>query len=460
MSVRAVILVGGETTGTRFRPLTMDLPKCLFPIAGKPLISHIIDNLVAQLGSSLTGVFLVSFFKQSAKFDEYIAKQSHHYPDLDIRYLAEPYPMGTGGGLYFYRNTIMGLEGTDDKIFVIHGDVICNYPFKGFVDFVDASGADASILGISPLRLVDDALPLPTMASGSGHDSASFFEKDKILRSYGTVISDKKSHDVVHYVEKPKSDSFAKFQDSDFDIHINGGIYLFRSSIFKLLANAQASKLLDESYVNHDELDDDDEGKPNSNILSFELDIFKTLPANENFKFSTYVSDSFWYQLKTPIFALFANNFFLQQENKELLLAASANVIAPVKADSLRSKDHSYQLGPNVSIGKNVVIGNGVRLKNCIISNNVTIDDHSIVVNAIVSEGVKIGKWCRIEGTVNRPTINKDISQLNADNYLKLINNVVVLCRDTVVGNQVFVYNSIVLPHKELKRDVKYEIVM
>lgn len=459
MSVKAVILVGGDTTGTRFRPLTMDLPKCLFPIAGKPLISHIIDNLVSQLGSKLTAVFLVSFFKLSAKFDEYIAKQSHHYPSLEIHYLAEPYPMGTGGGLYFFRNSIMGLEGSEDKVFVIHGDVICNYPFKRLVEFTDATGANATILGISPLRLVNDTLPLPSMGSNSSHDSTSLFEKDKILSSYGTVISDKKSHDVVHYVEKPKSDSFAKFQDSDFDTNINGGIYLFRTSIFKLLANAQASKLLDDSYVTHDDLDND-ESRPNPNILSFELDIFKTLPSNDSFKFATYVSDSFWYQLKTPIFALFANNFFLQQEDKKMLLASSSNVIAPVKVDSLKPKGSSYQLGPNVSIGKNVVIGNGVRLKNCIISNNVTIDDHSIVVNAIVSEGVEIGKWCRIEGTVNRPTINKDISQLNSENYLKLINNVVVLCRGTVVGNQVFVYNSIVLPHKELKRDVKYEIVM
>src|SRR6188508_324769 len=41
--VRALILAAG--LGTRLRPLTDTLPKCLVPIGGRPLLDHWVDNL-------------------------------------------------------------------------------------------------------------------------------------------------------------------------------------------------------------------------------------------------------------------------------------------------------------------------------------------------------------------------------------------------------------------------------
>src|SRR3954447_11721600 len=41
---RAIILAGG--LGTRLRPLTDTLPKCLVPIAGRPLLDYWVDKLV------------------------------------------------------------------------------------------------------------------------------------------------------------------------------------------------------------------------------------------------------------------------------------------------------------------------------------------------------------------------------------------------------------------------------
>ncbi|KAK6061215.1 hypothetical protein COOONC_01119, partial [Cooperia oncophora] len=35
----------GSSVGTRFRPLSLQLPKPLFPIAGVPLVEHHIDQL-------------------------------------------------------------------------------------------------------------------------------------------------------------------------------------------------------------------------------------------------------------------------------------------------------------------------------------------------------------------------------------------------------------------------------
>jgi mannose-1-phosphate guanylyltransferase len=38
--VVAVIMVGGPTKGTRFRPLSFNTPKPLIPLAGQPMIHH------------------------------------------------------------------------------------------------------------------------------------------------------------------------------------------------------------------------------------------------------------------------------------------------------------------------------------------------------------------------------------------------------------------------------------
>lgn len=434
MTVKAAILVGGETTGTRFRPLTMDFDKCLFPVAGQPLLSHIISKLKKDLGDELDEVFLISFFKDPARFESYMAEAKLMFPDIKLSLLTEPTPMGTGGGLFYFKDEILG-QNPESSILLIHGDVVCEYPFKELVDFHTKNDADVTILGVDPPVLLKDRAFLG-------------LEKEQLLRRYGTLFSNKETHKVVHYVEKPKSDSFAKFVDTNYTTSINGGVYAFKPSIFKLLEAAKAKKISAEPYPSYDVDDLDDPYYPN--ILSFELDIFKTLPGKEGLTFLTLPYTHSWYQLTNPVLALAANSFFLKNDAQP----STSNVTSPVKILS-DLKLEGCKVGPDVSIGKGVKIGEGVRLKNCIICDGVEIGDHSVISNAIISKNVVIGKWCRIEGTLNNPVMEASLEHAS-----KLLSNMVILCRDTKVGNQVFVYNSVVLPHKELRGDVKYEIVM
>lgn len=430
---KAVILVGGETTGTRFRPLTMDYIKCLFPIAGKPIISHILCKLIKDLGDELEEVFLISFFKDPSKFDNYLKASKKEFPGLKVTLLTEPTPMGTGGGIFFFKDQVLG-NNPESPILFIHADIVCDYPFKEMVEFQKGSKADIAIMGVDPLVLLKEQV-------------FQGLDKEQVLRRYGTVFSNRETHDVVHYVEKPESDSFAKFSDTNYQTSINGGIYVFGSSIFKQLEEANIKKV---KSLEFKASANDLEEPYNPDILSLELDVFKGSPSMEKSNFRNFGFNKLWYQLSTPRIALAANEFFLKQDPGQL----SGCITPPTKILS-KLGCNECKIGPNVTIGANVTLGEGTRLKNCIICDNVTIGAHTIITNAIISLGVKVGKWCRVEGTLSAP-----INQASAENDSKFLGNLVVLCKDVQVSNQVFVYNSVVLPHKELKSDTKYEIVM
>ena len=45
MHYKAVILIAGPQKGTRFRPLSLDVPKPLFRVAGIPIVQHHIEAL-------------------------------------------------------------------------------------------------------------------------------------------------------------------------------------------------------------------------------------------------------------------------------------------------------------------------------------------------------------------------------------------------------------------------------
>ncbi len=75
-TVKAVILVAGPQKGTRFRPLSLDLPKPLFPVAGFPIVTHLIEALSAV--PALREVLVLGFFP-AAEMAEFAQEMSKKY---------------------------------------------------------------------------------------------------------------------------------------------------------------------------------------------------------------------------------------------------------------------------------------------------------------------------------------------------------------------------------------------
>lgn len=107
-SVTAVVMAGGK--GTRLEPLTVMRPKPLMPVAGRPIMEHILDllrrwgitNVVAAIHH--LGGDIQSHFSDGMDFG------------VSLRYSSEPKPLGTAGGVKFAeellgRGTILVISG-------------------------------------------------------------------------------------------------------------------------------------------------------------------------------------------------------------------------------------------------------------------------------------------------------------------------------------------------------------
>ncbi len=156
--VKAVILVAGPQKGTRFRPLSLDLPKPLFPVAGMPIIRHHLEALVKQI-QELTEVLVLGFYPPQEMAD--FVRQASEELKLPVRYLQEYTAMGTSGGIFHFRDRILS-GGTGarksletllvpyflpilcavppDTFFVMNGDVCADFPLAEMYAFHCSKG--------------------------------------------------------------------------------------------------------------------------------------------------------------------------------------------------------------------------------------------------------------------------------------------------------------------------------
>ena len=109
ISFPAVIMAGGK--GTRLKPFTESCPKPMLPVNGKPIIHHIIDDLLVSGFSD----FYLSVNYKKEQLMEYFGDGSSFA--ANIMYLEENQPLGTAGSLGLLPKSLT------TPILVINGDV-------------------------------------------------------------------------------------------------------------------------------------------------------------------------------------------------------------------------------------------------------------------------------------------------------------------------------------------------
>jgi len=109
--LKAIIPAAG--IGTRLRPHTYTLPKALLYVAGKPILSHILDDVVALGPSSI--VLIVGY--KGDLIEEYVRKQ---YPDLNVDFVVQEERRGIAHAV----NMTRGVADKGEELLIVLGDTI------------------------------------------------------------------------------------------------------------------------------------------------------------------------------------------------------------------------------------------------------------------------------------------------------------------------------------------------
>ena len=188
--LKAVVLCAGE--GTRLRPLTFSKPKHLLPVAGKPLLGHVLGSLA---DAGLTQVGLVVGHRPEA-VQRYVGDGEQW--GIEATYITQDQPLGLGHAIKQTRQFV------GDSPFIVYlGDNLLENGIQEFVTEFRNDGMQASLL----LKEVDDP------------------------RRYGVAVLDDQRR-VLRLLEKPAD------PPSNFAII---GVYAFEPVIFEAIEQIKPS---------------------------------------------------------------------------------------------------------------------------------------------------------------------------------------------------------------------------
>lgn len=405
----AVILVGGPTKGTRFRILSFNTPEPLFPLAGQPMVGHLINS--CKRIPNLAQVFLVGYYEER-EFAIYVSSISNELK-VPVRYLKEDKPHGSGGSLYYFRDQIM--EESPSHIFMLNHDVCCSFPLPNMLEAHMSYGGMGTILVIKVSA-----------------ESANQF---------GELVADPITKELLHYTEKPET--FV----SDL---INCGVYVFTPQIFSAIQEVylHMEDKVDINRASSFELQLATRSLP-ADFVRLDQDILSPLAGKK--QLYTYETMDFWEQIKTPGMSIKCSALYLGQfrctsphrlangDGKK-----SATVVGDVYIHPSAKVHPTAKIGPNVSISANVRIAAGARLISCIILDDVEIKENAVIMHAIVGWKSSLGRWSRV--------------QADGDYNSKF--GITILGEAVTVEDEVVVINSIVLPNKMLNVSVQEEIIL
>lgn|SRR5487761_67087 len=192
--MKAVILAGGA--GTRLRPLTYMVPKCLLPIGGKPLLERTIQYLKSFGVKEV--VICVAYLKKQVMTEMGDGSSL----GVKIEYAESDVPMGTAGQLKTAERLI------DSAFLAMNGDIVTSLNLR---NLIDTHGAGQKIGTIS-------------------------LKKFEVKVPYGYITVNNAGM-IQKFEEKPTLSFMA-----------NAGIYAFEKRIFEYIPSGKISSLETEVF--------------------------------------------------------------------------------------------------------------------------------------------------------------------------------------------------------------------
>ncbi|MCK5403282.1 NTP transferase domain-containing protein, partial [Candidatus Bathyarchaeota archaeon] len=189
--MKAVILAAGE--GSRLRPLTLYRPKCMIPLAGKPILEHL---LLALKENGIEEILIIIGYRK-----ELVRNYFRDGKDFGVKlsYIEQEKWYGTADAVSLSEEYV-----SDDDFLMLYGDLLI----------------DASVVKITRQKYAEKGLITLTLTT-----------VEEINR-YGIVKIEKDQ--VLKIVEKPKSKEFGNLA--------NVGVYIFSKKIFKAIQKTVKSQ--------------------------------------------------------------------------------------------------------------------------------------------------------------------------------------------------------------------------
>jgi mannose-1-phosphate guanylyltransferase len=329
--LKAVILVGGE--GTRLRPLSCDTPKPMMPIANKPFIEYIINQLKQYSIRDI--IFSACYLPERIK--DYLGDGSKR--EINITYVTEEKPLGTAGAVknveQYLNETFLVFNG--DVLSDLNLDQIIKYHFdrKSKVTIALTAVEDPTIYGLVELNKDDSIL--------SFLEKPSWDQVTSNLINAGTYVLEP---EVLNYIPEGKN-------------------YSFERGLFPTLLEHKEPMFgsVSDSYWL-------DIGTPAKYILAHR-DI---LEGKIDFKFEgEEIKHGIWIGKNTEI-------------------DPSAKLANPLLIGSdCKIGSHAKIAGLTV-IGNNCKVEEGAKLDACVVLDGCEIGKNAVVENSILGKGVQLGE--------------------------------------------------------------------
>lgn len=338
--MKGFILAAGE--GTRMRPLTANIPKCLLPAAGKPFLQHIID---AFRRTSILDILILVGWREN-RIIEYFGDGSKF--GVKINYVEQKERLGTAHAVGLARKYMKS------AFICINGDVVVTEKsIKGLLDFHKRH--KGMVMSLAPVPNPED---------------------------FGVVELDNLR--IKNIIEKPKK-AFTNL--------INAGIYIFTPKIFKAID--KTGKSLRGEYEVTDSIKILIEKKENvyGYILKEEwIDVgrpWDLLSANE------ILLKGLKRKIEGRIekFATIQGNVRI---GKGTVIKNGSYIIGPVIIGKDCEIGPNCLIRPSTVIGDKCKIGSAVEVKNSIIMNSTHILHHNYVGDSIIGEMCNLGAGTKI----------------------------------------------------------------
>ncbi|MFZ1702479.1 MAG: NDP-sugar synthase [Pyrinomonadaceae bacterium] len=322
--MQALILAGGK--GTRLRPLTVYTPKPIVPVMNRPFLLFQIEALRRAGIEDIT----LSLSYQPDKIELVLGNGSEF--GVNLRYITEPTPMGTGGAYKF------AAEGSRETTVVFNGDILTDIDVTSLIDYHKAKAA-AATLTLVPV-------------------------KDPSL--YGLAEVDDEGH-IIRFIEKPGPETNAGLHINT----VNAGIYVLEPEVLDLIAEATNRSF------EYDVFPD---------ILSREMPFFGHV-IKENYWLDIGTPESY---LKAHHDFLDGRIEGYEIETNTEYESATRSEI---DKRSVIGADCSIKSGVRIV---NSVIGPGVHIEEKAVIENSVIWSHSRVASSAEIRGAIIGRGCHI----------------------------------------------------------------